>query len=196
MLPSALSKPITIYNRATTSPPMNWLFEPAPAISVCSNAESILLLRLNRPGATPAIAACVSSLADALTDAHLRTDLRADPASNRSRCLSCPAQEESAAVPPGMRARSRVAGGNPRRPSPCWSMRCLTARKAEAHGASHEKARSEPDPVPASQRWREAARHGAVSKTSGENRRLWSTRPRAIAAHLFTPTRSCPAAWR
>src|SRR5262245_35708700 len=42
MLPIALSKPITAYNEATTSPPMNWLVDPAPAIRFCSNADSIL----------------------------------------------------------------------------------------------------------------------------------------------------------
>jgi hypothetical protein len=170
MLPSALSKPITIYNRATSSPPMNWLIEPAPAVSVCSNAESILLLRLNRPGATPAIAACVSSLADALTDAHLRTDLRADPASNRSRCLSCPAQEESAAVPPGMRARSRSR----RQPSPAFALlvdALPRVRRRRMAPAMRRRARN-PIRCPPPRRWREAARHGAVSKTSGENRRL------------------------
>ena len=33
MLPIALSKPMTAYNRATTSPPMNWLLDPAPALT-------------------------------------------------------------------------------------------------------------------------------------------------------------------
>src|SRR5262249_7433147 len=41
--PIALSKPITTYSRATTSPPMNWLLDPDPAIRFCSNAEPILV---------------------------------------------------------------------------------------------------------------------------------------------------------
>src|SRR5215510_12575523 len=47
MLPIAPSKPITAYNTATTSPPMNWLLDPAPAIRFCSNAESNFLLQLS-----------------------------------------------------------------------------------------------------------------------------------------------------
>src|ERR1700738_2707729 len=43
MVPIALSKPMTKYNKATTSPPMNWLLDPAPAIRFRSNAESILV---------------------------------------------------------------------------------------------------------------------------------------------------------
>jgi hypothetical protein len=43
MLPIAPSKPITAYNMATTSPPMNWLLDPAPVRRFCSKAESILL---------------------------------------------------------------------------------------------------------------------------------------------------------
>src|SRR6516225_11670240 len=40
MLPIAPSTPITAYNTATTSPPMNWLLDPAPVIRLCSSAES------------------------------------------------------------------------------------------------------------------------------------------------------------
>src|SRR5262249_37598081 len=40
MLPIALSKPITTYNTATISPPMNWLLDPAPTIKFCSSAVS------------------------------------------------------------------------------------------------------------------------------------------------------------
>src|SRR5262245_20602012 len=47
MLPIAPSKPITAYNTATTSPPMNWLLDPAPAIRFCSKAESNFLPQLN-----------------------------------------------------------------------------------------------------------------------------------------------------
>src|SRR4029453_11348451 len=43
MLPIAPSKPITAYNMATTSPPMNWLLDPAPVRRFCSKAESILV---------------------------------------------------------------------------------------------------------------------------------------------------------
>jgi hypothetical protein len=43
MLPIAPSKPIMRYNTATTSPPMNRLFDPAPDIRLWSNAESILV---------------------------------------------------------------------------------------------------------------------------------------------------------
>ena len=39
MLPIAPSKPITAYNIARISPPMNWLLDPAPAIRLCSSAE-------------------------------------------------------------------------------------------------------------------------------------------------------------
>src|SRR5262249_8109115 len=49
MLPIALSKPITAYNTATTSPPMNWLLDPAPAIRFCSKAESNFLPQLKDP---------------------------------------------------------------------------------------------------------------------------------------------------
>src|SRR5262245_13462352 len=48
MLPIAPSKPITAYNRAIISPPMNWLLDPAPAIRFCSNAESIIVAPLWR----------------------------------------------------------------------------------------------------------------------------------------------------
>src|SRR6516164_692177 len=41
MLPVAPSTPITVYNKATTSPPTNWLLDPAPAIKFCSKVESI-----------------------------------------------------------------------------------------------------------------------------------------------------------
>ena len=37
----AAKKPIYTYNIATTSPPMNWLLDPAPANRFCINAESI-----------------------------------------------------------------------------------------------------------------------------------------------------------
>src|SRR5262249_30614167 len=40
MLPIAPSKPITAYNTAITSPPTNWLLDPAPIIRLCSSAES------------------------------------------------------------------------------------------------------------------------------------------------------------
>jgi hypothetical protein len=43
MVPIALSNPMTKYNKATTSPPVNWLLDPAPAIRFRSNAESILV---------------------------------------------------------------------------------------------------------------------------------------------------------
>src|SRR5262245_12654113 len=42
MLPIALNKPITTYNMATTSPPINWLLDPVPAIRFWSNPEFIL----------------------------------------------------------------------------------------------------------------------------------------------------------
>jgi hypothetical protein len=48
MLPIAPSKPTTTYNRATTSPPMNWLLDPAPASRFCSTLNPSLVLRLNR----------------------------------------------------------------------------------------------------------------------------------------------------
>ena len=51
MLPIAPSTPTTAYNKATTSPPTNWLLEPASAIRFRSNVESSLL-RLKCPGRT------------------------------------------------------------------------------------------------------------------------------------------------
>src|SRR5215469_16637607 len=49
MLPTAPSTPITAYSMATTSPPTNWLLDPAPATKFFSNGESI-------PVASPAYA--------------------------------------------------------------------------------------------------------------------------------------------
>ena len=46
-LPTALSKPITKYKTATTSPPMNWLLDPAPATRVRRTVNPRLLLRIN-----------------------------------------------------------------------------------------------------------------------------------------------------